>query len=251
MRIAILLLVIYLTSFSTSQAQVSVPNFTLTDINGNSYNLHNELASGKTVVLDFFALQCGSCQTGIAYAESIWQTYGNNGSELWVWAIETTYGNNLDVQDFVQVNGGSFPGFSITDNDTLFSFFSISYTPQYFVICPNGYIKSCSVEQIGNYVESCPEVNNIVANDNTNQQSAINSISIRTNLSVDFTNYTASQLTFELFDILGNKISQTSDFYPQGNNRISMSKTGLSRGYYFIRMAEAGKYISTKKFVIP
>ncbi|MEA3446453.1 MAG: TlpA disulfide reductase family protein, partial [Bacteroidota bacterium] len=136
-------------------SQITVPDFTLTDIDGNSYNLYQELAEGKTVVLDFFALQCGTCQTGIAYVENVWQTFGSNGDDLWVWAIESSGGTNLDIQDFVQVNGGSFPGFSITENDTLYSFFNITYTPQYFVICPNGQIKSCAVDQVGNYVEAC------------------------------------------------------------------------------------------------
>lgn len=243
------LFAIIIISFTTSQAQLVVPDFTLTDINGNSYNLYTELANGKTIVLDFFALQCGSCQTGIAYAESVWQNYGNNGSDLWVWAIEITQGNPIDIQDFVQVNGGTFPGFSIADNDTLYSFFNITYTPQYFVICPNGYIKSCAVEQIDNYVESCPELNSI--SDVGYRQSTIQSISTQNSLKISFTNFSTSLLAFELFDILGNKISQTSDFYPQGNNSITMNKSGLPRGYYFVRMSEAGKYVCTKKFVLP
>ncbi len=44
-------------------------DFTLTDINGNEFNLHSTLDEGKTVILDLFATWCGPCwsfaETGV------------------------------------------------------------------------------------------------------------------------------------------------------------------------------------------
>ena len=37
-------------------------DFTLTDINGNEFNLHSTLDEGKTVILDLFATWCGPCK---------------------------------------------------------------------------------------------------------------------------------------------------------------------------------------------
>ena len=68
----LLLFAICLT-FSFSYAQLP-PNsfgedFTLTDINGNEFNLHSTLDEGKTVILDLFATWCGPCwsfaETGV------------------------------------------------------------------------------------------------------------------------------------------------------------------------------------------
>jgi len=245
------LLALILLGITQINTQVTVPDFTLTDINGNTYNLYTELAEGKTIVIDFFAVQCGSCQTGIAYAEDIWQTYGTNGDDLWVWAIETSGAAVPEVDDFVQVNGGSFPSFTAVANDSLASFFDITYTPQYFVICPNGFIKSCGVEQLGQYVESCPQLTSLTEEDAYSKQSVINSISSVNGIEVSFTSNSNSPIAFDLYDILGNKISHSSDFFPQGNNSITISSAGLARGYYFVRMFEAGEYVSTRKFVLP
>ena len=59
------------TIFYCSYAQLP-PNsfgedFTLTDINGNEFNLHSTLDEGKTVILDLFATWCGPCWS---YAET-------------------------------------------------------------------------------------------------------------------------------------------------------------------------------------
>ncbi len=227
-------------------AQVYIPNFTISDTNGNSYDLYDELENNKTIVLDFFALQCGSCQTGIAYAENIFQTYGSN---TLVFAIETSGGDNFEIQDFIQSNGGTFPGFSFNDNDTLNSFFEITYTPQYFVICSDKQIKSCTAEQLIDYVEGC-QIANSVYGVNNNPVSAINKISTTNEIEIYFSSNSNNKISFDLYDLLGNKLAQNSDYYQQGTNKLSISKSGLSKGYYFIRMFEADKYISSKKFTI-
>ena len=53
------------TIFYISDAQMAdgstAPDFTITDINGNVFNLYSELDQGKTVILDLFATWCSPC----------------------------------------------------------------------------------------------------------------------------------------------------------------------------------------------
>ena len=232
-------------------AQTVIPNFSLTDISGTTYNLYNELDAGKTVVLDFFSLQCGSCQTGISAIENVWQTYGNNGNDLWVWAIEMTGANHLDIDDFVFSAGGTFTPLSINENDTLYSFFDITYTPQYFVICPNRYIKSCGVDQIETYLEACSELQSMDEGTALVHQTKINSINTKNGVEVSFTNSSTAELTFEVFDILGNKITQTTNVFQAGVGSVMLSEIQYARGYYFVRVLADGKFVESMKFVAP
>ena len=241
-------LLLVLSSF-ISLSQTQIPNFTLVDTQGNTYNLYEELEQGKSIVLDFFSLQCGTCQTGIAYMENIWQTDGANGDNVWVWAIESLGGSNVDIEDFIYSNGGSFPGFNLLENDTLSSFFNITYTPIYFIICPDKTIKSAPVESAFNYVESCQTTNSIL--DNYNQyNNEIISIRTESEIIIDFNLSSNSTVIFEVYDLLGNKIMQSITRETRGKSRSTFSKWNMTNGYYFTRMIVDNYFIEAERFIL-
>ena len=138
----LLLFAICLT-FSFSYAQLP-PNsfgedFTLTDINGNEFNLHSTLDEGKTVILDLFATWCGPCwsfaETGVledlqdAYPDDVVcvaleadpstpesEIY-NSGNGDW-----TTVINYLMMDD---------PSGTVADD------YALAYYPTIYKICPD------------------------------------------------------------------------------------------------------------------
>ena len=243
----LLIAILFTVSFLFSQTVV--PNFTLTDTQGNSYNLYQELENGKTIVLDFFSLQCGTCQTGIAYMENVWQNYDANGNEVWVWAIETTGAENIDIDDFILSNGGTFPGFSSIENDTLFSFFNITYTPLYFTICPDKTIKSSSVENVEEYVNSCQSTSVELQKEKETDTKIISVISDY-DITINYSVSKNSKTVFEIYDLLGNKVAKKTVQSIKGNNKIKFSNWNLTKGYYFIRMTQDNKIVKAKRFII-
>jgi hypothetical protein len=138
-------------------AQSVAPDFTLTDIHGVNRNLYTELDSGKTIILDFFITNCGTCQINTDTLEQIWQTYGYNGDSVWVWGIEVSGVSDSMVELFDNQFSVTFPTFSTEFDDNMIGLYSITYTPQYFVVCPLHYMKQVPIASVVPNLLSCPD----------------------------------------------------------------------------------------------
>lgn len=136
----------------TANAQLpngsTAPNFTLTDIFGNTHTLYDYLVQGKAVYIDFFACHCPSCwtfhQTG--KLESLYQAYGPDGTDqLMVFMIE--YDQYNDSTEFYGtagmtqgdwVTGTSFPIFNPEGADrSVLTNYNVVYYPMLYKICPD------------------------------------------------------------------------------------------------------------------
>ena len=85
MKKYLLLLMFAMVGWISLYAQIpdgsDAPNFTATDLNGNSHNLYNILDSGYTVFLDVSATWCGPCwgYHNSGALENLYDEYGPNG----------------------------------------------------------------------------------------------------------------------------------------------------------------------------
>jgi len=137
----------FLFSFN-AQAQLpdgsTAPDFTSTDLDGNTWNLYEILDQGKTVILDVSATWCGPCwdyHTG-GTLETIWEDYGPDGTdEMVVFMIEGDAATTLDdlygtgsntTGDWV--TGTHYP---IIDDSAISDAYQITYYPTMYTICPD------------------------------------------------------------------------------------------------------------------
>ena len=115
------------------------PNITLTDIEGNQFDLYSELDAGKTVILDLFATWCGPCwsfaEGGVL--ESLQNNYGDyvrcvaieadpstSASELY----NSSLGDWTSIMDYTIIDDAS----GNVAND-----YELSFYPTIYKICPD------------------------------------------------------------------------------------------------------------------
>ena len=129
------------------------PNFTTTDVNGNSHTLYDYLDQGYTVVLDISATWCGPCwnyHTGGAL-EDLWENHGpagepgvsaNTTDDVVVLWFEGDAGTalseleNSNLGNWLLPNGNAV-NFPMCNDDNIAQLYNLPYWPIIYTICPN------------------------------------------------------------------------------------------------------------------
>lgn len=243
-------------------AQKTVADFTLTDIDGNTYNLYEELAQGKAVVLDFFRYYCHACRESSQAVEGLWQDYKENN--VWVWKIDI-YDNETETQvrDFKEQFGGTMPSFLKGSN--LFRYFVLEFglqsaTPGFIIILPD---KTVAWVRAGFSEASMRSVLNengfdqrVASVESENALAGINAnvapnptIGNSTTLNLELDQ--PGTLQVRLFDGLGREVvTLVEGNVEAGTATIPVNTENLAAGLYYVRVEQDGKSITTTLTVV-
>lgn len=125
------------------------PDFTGTDLNGNTHNLYDYLDQGYTVVVDVSAAWCGPCWTyhNGGALETLWEDHGPTSADpkVIVLFIEGE-GQNTGAQltgtsgaGVLSSQGNWVAGtpYPIIDDASIANLLDIGYFPTLYKICPN------------------------------------------------------------------------------------------------------------------
>ena len=237
----IILLAITVSAFT--QKNDIAENFTLQDTDGNIYTLFDELDAGKTVLLYFFDINCGSCGEHVSEINAMWQHYGGNGETVWVWGIETweEYSSSV-VAEWGEEHGALFPLFSIGHApENVPGLYGVSWTPQLHIVCPNRtttIIESNEYINFQDFVEECQsQINELYSN---------NHFLSKSHNGYKVNNYIKETITAEVFDINGRLISTQNILVGESENIRLPQKHTL----YLLRLRNRHTiYLQSKLFM--
>jgi hypothetical protein len=139
---------------------IAAPDFGLTDSTGETVFLYEDiLDQGKTAVLVIFSVTCESCWVNVPTANNWYTTYGENQEDVVIWGIEVAdYSDYYAVGDFADDYGTLYPLYNLNEQDSVRELMNITYTPYYFVICPNGSYRNFQPELVPQAIGSCLEM---------------------------------------------------------------------------------------------
>lgn len=118
-----------------------VDDFTVTDIDGNEYNLYSITALGKYVWLDFFFADCVPCQNTAPIFNEFFDKYGCNEGQVFCLSINNGYDDNERVRQYEEDHGGPFHHAPAVSNEgggeAVDINFGINAYPTYCLIGPD------------------------------------------------------------------------------------------------------------------
>jgi len=115
----------------------TAPNLIVTDLEGTTHNLYDYLDEGKTVILDFFIINCTPCQEGAPHLDSFWSTYGPEGTEqIQVISLELSNSTNQQVANTAEEWGMENPVVNLSETPSAYNSFIPAF-PTYIVVCPD------------------------------------------------------------------------------------------------------------------
>lgn len=154
-------------AFAQLPAGSTAPNFTATDIDGNSWTLYDLLGQGKTVIIDISATWCGPCWSyhNSGALENLYDTYGPGGTnELMVLFVEgdgtTTLSDLNGTGSNTQGDWVSNTPYPILDNAGIANAYEITYFPTIYKICPDRKVTEVgqlTTAQLYSEVGLCPQ----------------------------------------------------------------------------------------------
>ena len=268
--VAVLLMMNFGAKAQLTDGSIS-PDFTFTDINGNTQNLYTLLGAGKTVVLDISTTWCSPCWAyhNTRVMDSLYTLHDVAGDNTWrVLFIEGDAGTtNADLHGTGTVTEGDWvtgslfpiidPAGGVQLNDFLANY-NVSYWPTFFMICPNKKVyqdtlNASSKPPVGRWeylaVTSC----GALGLDNMEDRNPVTIYPnpAKNDIAIYFSLNAAANIKVTLTDITGAISTQKKyDHLQAGDQVLHLDVSSYAAGMYLITLTNGENRIVHRKVSI-
>jgi hypothetical protein len=231
-------------------------DFTVTDLDGNSFNLFNTLNSSKFVVIDFFYCTCVPCQQNTPKVQFAFQYFGCNTSNVVFISMDTGDDNaacRIFEENFQNLPGNKFPSVSGDEGGgtAICNTYGINAYPTVILIAPDKNIVERDIWPIadGEYLASVIESQGGIPAD----CSAVGIEEMKQNVFTGFSSIFPNPvnnvfnmqidvvedafISFEVYNLLGEKIIEVpSNEYVKGTHTIQLPVENIANGTYLVNL---------------
>lgn len=232
----------------SAQAQTP-PDFTVTDSDGNTLSLHSTLASGKTIMLDFFFTTCPPCIANVDNIEHIYEQFGSGNGTFDIWGINDR-NSNAEINAYKSQYGVTNPCVSGTEGggnavvNSYASNYNFTGFPTYAVICADQSI----TWDIWPISTDAPEIKQSLETDCGLQAAGIEDVikvefnAIYPNPAKEYATVSyqlidRAKVSLEVYNMLGSLIKTvTPGQLFSGQKQTQLNVSDLENGQYFVKL---------------
>jgi thiol-disulfide isomerase/thioredoxin len=235
-------------------------DFTVTDIEGHSFNLFNKLNSNKYVCIDFFYTTCGPCQLTAPKVSGAYTNFGCNGGNVFFIGIDNG-DNNAQVAAFDATYNAIYPSVSGTEGggDAVNTAYGINNYPTVILIAPNKNIVEQDIWPISDAAGLTTVITGFGGVTQTCAAGLEENDIIR--VAYIFPNPVKEQFTFsyameendgntffEMYDMMGKKVF--SEKITDLRNNLKVSTISFGSGIYISKLINSKGVIQTDKIIV-
>lgn len=254
-----LLFIALLMAANTCFGQATATDFTATDCSGASHNLYTELAQGKVVVL-VWVMPCATCINDAKGAyEAVNSFATSNPGKVLYYMIDdnggtscatlTNWANNNGIKQNVTLfrNQGEVINEDDFGGTGMPHVVVVGYDKKIYLNVRDGQNNRSAIQEaIGKALLATSVSENLPLNNNI----SVYPNPAKDNLLVNFNLSSASEVTFEVYNTLGESIlNNTSGYKPAGSNQLSIDTKSFGEGIYILKIS-TGKETFLTRFLV-
>jgi hypothetical protein len=264
----LLLLISFIALTASLRAQTPLTtavDFTVTTVEGPSFNLFNKLAENKYVVIDFFYYGCVPCQQTAPKVNGAYEYFGCNTSNVFFIGMDAG-DNTAQTIAFGTDFGAHYPAASGTDggSDAVNTTYGITAYPTVIMIAPNHSIIEQDIWPIADaaYLYNLVQTNGGVAKTCPAAGIEDNTVSQNINLlimpnpttgqaKIYFESKAGASYDIRVYDLLGQEVYNHNISSAMGGNVSYVIQSGsLATGTYVVKIFEDNNPVAIQKLSV-